>query len=104
MNSDRQRVRDERLKNRIDRLQKQLEAICENEGHKLEERRQEETRLVGSHLVMERFTECDHMHRCSCPIVEKPRSEPDYKKVVTIHKKCCRCGFESREQRQTYVF
>lgn len=85
---------------RIVSLQKQLEKICAKQGHDFEETIAKATQLVGSHVEMERFTDCDHIHRCACPIIERPRSVGNYEEVITTAKRCKRCGTEATTEKR----
>jgi len=88
------------LKNRIEGLRKQLGKICAEKGHDFEESASKATRLVGSRIETDRFTDCDHTHRCYCPVIERPRSVGNYEEVVTTVKRCKRCGTETTTEKR----
>ena len=97
-----QKQDEEYLKDRIDRLQARLSKICADKGHDIEESATTKRELVGHHQETYRTTgpDCEHTHRCHCPVIEKTRSVGDYEEVITTTKRCKRCGIETTEKKR----
>lgn len=103
MRNSRRKQGEKYLMNRIASLRTQLERICMKQGHDFEETTARVTQLVGSRVEMERFTDCDHTHRCYCPVIERPRSIGNYEEVNVTTKRCKRCRAETTTKKRRVI-